>query len=282
MLMAMVILLVFLSTRTKVISAILGGIGFGLFIDELGKFITHDNNYFYQPAIALIYLILLSLFFLFRMISRKQTFSQKEYLMNALMLLEEAVLNDMDNEEKEKYQEFLTEAGDYHHLTAKLNSLTGTLTVTNPKPPGAFTKTVRSAASYYDRFLKSSLFNKVILIFFVAHFVTTLFTASLIIYLEINKTPSVPTPVPGNYLYLAWGELFSTILSAGLAIAGVIYLRFSKFTAYRLLKYSVLVTILLTTFFSFYKMQLAALFGLIINLFLLVGLNQILGRNQPE
>jgi len=36
-------------------SAILGGIGVGLFIDEIGKFITQANDYFFPPAFPLIY-----------------------------------------------------------------------------------------------------------------------------------------------------------------------------------------------------------------------------------
>ena len=36
-------------------SALLGGIGIGLFIDEIGKFITQANDYFFAPALPLIY-----------------------------------------------------------------------------------------------------------------------------------------------------------------------------------------------------------------------------------
>jgi hypothetical protein len=57
MLFAIILLLAYLNRPILQISAVLGGIGFGTFIDELGKFITQDNNYFYQPTPALIYII---------------------------------------------------------------------------------------------------------------------------------------------------------------------------------------------------------------------------------
>jgi len=41
------------------ISALLGGIGTGLFIDEVGKFITQTNDYFFAPALSLIYAFVL-------------------------------------------------------------------------------------------------------------------------------------------------------------------------------------------------------------------------------
>src|SRR6188508_1839525 len=48
MLVALVLLLGFLNQRAQWAGAILGGIGWGTFLDELGKFITRDNNYFFQ------------------------------------------------------------------------------------------------------------------------------------------------------------------------------------------------------------------------------------------
>ena len=66
MLLAMLLLFTLLGRAVQRFAAILGGIGFGTFIDELGKFITHDNNYFYQPTIGLIYLVFIAIFLILR------------------------------------------------------------------------------------------------------------------------------------------------------------------------------------------------------------------------
>jgi hypothetical protein len=63
MLLAIGLLLTFAGRPVLRAAAIVGGVGFGFFIDELGKFVTADNNYFYRPAAALIYLIFVGLFY---------------------------------------------------------------------------------------------------------------------------------------------------------------------------------------------------------------------------
>jgi len=62
MLVALILLFSFWSPALRNGAAVVGGIGFGLFIDELGKFITSDNNYFFQPTIAVIYVVFILLF----------------------------------------------------------------------------------------------------------------------------------------------------------------------------------------------------------------------------
>src|SRR5581483_928923 len=92
MLFGIVLLLAYLGKWMQHFAAILAGIGFGTFIDELGKFITSDNNYFFQPTIALIYATFILLFVVFRRIEQRQQLSPTEHLANAVELLKEAVL----------------------------------------------------------------------------------------------------------------------------------------------------------------------------------------------
>ena len=57
MLVAIVLLLLFLTSTSRLVAAVVGGVGFGAFIDELGKFLTSDNNYFFKPTAALVYVV---------------------------------------------------------------------------------------------------------------------------------------------------------------------------------------------------------------------------------
>ncbi len=68
MLVALFISLGCLSHPAHEWAAVLGGIGFGAFIDELGKFITQDNNYFFQPTIAIIYVTFILIYLATRII----------------------------------------------------------------------------------------------------------------------------------------------------------------------------------------------------------------------
>src|ERR1700754_3437507 len=43
------------------IGAFLAGVGLGLFIDEGGKFLTSNNDYFFTPSIAIMYVVIVLL-----------------------------------------------------------------------------------------------------------------------------------------------------------------------------------------------------------------------------
>ncbi len=93
MLIALLLVLSYLNLSIRWLAALLAGIGFGTFIDELGKFITEDNDYFFQPTIALLYIIFILLFLLVRSIHWRRLLSEREVQVNAEL---RAAMEDVD------------------------------------------------------------------------------------------------------------------------------------------------------------------------------------------
>src|SRR3954466_13417978 len=100
MLVAIVLLVSFISPVVRRVGAILGGIGLGFFIDELGKFVTSDNNYFYKPTAAIIYIFFIVFYVITRALQSRRSRSQQEYLVNAIELAKDAAIGEMDEDER--------------------------------------------------------------------------------------------------------------------------------------------------------------------------------------
>ena len=83
------------------IAAIFGGIGIGLFIDEIGKFITTQNDYFYPAAAPLIYATFLLSVLIYLRVRRRVEPDPRTQLLTALQLVEEAVDGDLQDHERD-------------------------------------------------------------------------------------------------------------------------------------------------------------------------------------
>jgi len=81
-------------------TAVLGGIGIGLFIDEVGKLITSQNNYFYPAAAPIIYATFLLAAFVWVRARRRVDADPRSQLLTALQLLEESVEGDLQEDER--------------------------------------------------------------------------------------------------------------------------------------------------------------------------------------
>jgi len=73
LLMFLALILIFLFPPSLILKhcAVIGGLGWGVFIDEIGKYITRDNNYWYQPAIIYIYISFVLLYLLYRFLQTR-------------------------------------------------------------------------------------------------------------------------------------------------------------------------------------------------------------------
>lgn len=107
MLAALVLLLSSLNRSARVVSAVMGGIGFGFFIDEVGKFVTSDNNYFFRPAISIIYITFILLYLATRALASDLHASPRTYLANALELAMEGALRPVPEAEWKRGRELL-------------------------------------------------------------------------------------------------------------------------------------------------------------------------------
>jgi hypothetical protein len=96
---SLIAVLSLLSPATKSLAAVFGGIGFGLFIDEVGKFVTKDVNYFYKPAIAIIYVCFLVLFGIVRWLARRN-FRDDESVLIGLEALQRAAVGSLSAERR--------------------------------------------------------------------------------------------------------------------------------------------------------------------------------------
>jgi hypothetical protein len=108
------------------LSAILAGIGVGLFIDEVGKFITQSNDYFYPAAAPIIYAFFLLVVWLYLHVRRPPSLSIREELYLALGEMGEVLDHDLESEERKNLERRLervaqhAEHEDYRHLARRL------------------------------------------------------------------------------------------------------------------------------------------------------------------
>ena len=97
---ALMVLLMFANSWIYPLGAILGGAGMGLFMDEVGKFITQSNDYFYPWAAPIIYTFFLLTVMVYLRFSRQQKSDSRTEMYHALNLLTEVLEHDLDQHEQ--------------------------------------------------------------------------------------------------------------------------------------------------------------------------------------
>jgi len=99
---ASLIPLLYANRWVYVVSAVFGGVGIGLFIDEVGKFITQSNDYFYPPAAPIIYAFFLITVLIYSRIRRPRNRDVRSELYSILDGLEEVLDHDLTDAEQKR------------------------------------------------------------------------------------------------------------------------------------------------------------------------------------
>lgn len=260
MMAAVVMLLVSVSRLSAELAAVLGGAGFGVFIDELGKVISRDNDYFFRPTVALIYVIFIVLVLVFRRLARTTAHSP------AANLAKEAVIRDFDAEDKRHALALLARCDPGDPLVV---ALTAALERIEPAPPTAphwVVQLRRWGDRSYRRLVRRVWFGRLVVAAFVAASLVT-FVQAIRRLVELAETPDASLDsATRNTLQLARaGSLVASLTVGVLVVVGIAVLRRSRLDAYRWFLRATLVSIFLSQVFAFYLAQLEALIGLAVS-----------------
>ena len=107
--------------------AILSGVGVGLFIDEVGKFITQSNDYFFPAAAPIIYAVFLMTVLLYLRVRNQPEADIRGELYTVMEILQEVLDHDLESEEHSELNRRLeriiskTENPGYKRLAMELN-----------------------------------------------------------------------------------------------------------------------------------------------------------------
>ncbi len=280
---SVLLLLIFHGQRTRQWGALIAGFGFGQFIDEIGKFITKDSNYFYQPVPVIIYLTFISLFFFYRSLDKYVPDDEKEMVFDMLERLEDfadtrfthhqTVIVDLLAKMQEKNMR------NYAWILGGVREMLRSMPQKTVPTSSYFVSSLQTSWAALDLFLAK---RKPVFFLLVAIFIVyvgfSFWTMSTFLYRVVQNTfdpmqHGISSRVDW-YIYVA--ELVSGLVSSLMMCRGLWLLaRRSKHRALILFKNGLAMNILVTHVFAFYIEQFSAvvsltamiiLFGLVDNI----------------
>jgi hypothetical protein len=215
--------------------AFIGGIGFGLFIDEIGKFLTDDNDYFYEPAPALMYVTLVVLVLGTDWLSRRVPRAPSEYLAGAADHAVAGLVGGLTLRSRREADRLLELGRDAPHA-AELRALLDAIGHDESQVPDPIGAVARRLEALALRVARGSWATAVTVVLVVA----ALGGASAVVVASWDDAAVAGTT------WLVVGATGSALVAGVLALGGLWRLASDRLGAFQLLRGAVLVTLLLT------------------------------------
>ena len=274
MVIALAILLSLLGRRARWPAALIGGIGFGFFIDELGKFITADNNYFFKPAAGLIYLVFITLFLISRAYQRHRGLNEAERVRNAIELIGEAAIGPLREGSRRRALSLLASVPASNQLRAPLLGLLEGLDATPDPDPPWFARAAAAVARRYESWAGRRWFHGAVVAVFLFWAGTEIITIAALVLGSGGDSIA-------HLSFVNVASLCSTAVSTAFVVVGLGRLaRGEALAAYAWLARALLVSIFVTRVFSFVESQFGAVLGLGIDVLLLISVQLIAAQER--
>lgn len=271
MLAATLILLAAVNRAARSFAALIAGIGFGLAWDELGKFITKDNNYFFHATPGLIYLTFVILYLVVRYAAQRRL-SQDDYMANVIDLLKDAAIKDLDEREYRHAKDLFARVSKDNILYEPTKQMLEQVKPNPERQPTFFDKVINEIKKPIVWLSHKPFFARLIIVVAIIYGITAV-AAGIYFYTgaTLPDTHHVSTFLEGDESDLIGGT--SALVSAFFAGLGAFnYLKSKIQKAYKYFEQGLLVNIFIGQIVLFFKSQEIALTWLAITLFLLVNL----------
>lgn len=254
-------------------SAILAGVGFGTFIDELGKFITGDNNYFFQPTIGLIYIIFIGIFLLIRVLRQNRRLTPHESLANILNRLVGVIDGRIDAESRRRVNELLSDTDDSDALVETIRAYTEGLLPSEGSDMRFYFRLRDRLVREYSRVALNRFFaiGLTALLVLISVLQTIGAVALLVVALAFDTVTEEAT-------FVSQAQFVSSTVAALMILYGAWRLRRSRVEGYRWYLRAVLLNIFITYVFAFFESELAAVTGLSFNILFYLALRFLIER----
>lgn len=90
----------FHGVAVRVACVLLGGVGFGLFLDEVGKFVTRNNDYFYGPSAEIMFLLVVVLVLAGQVVRDVKPLSVTEKVAAAAAIATDGIAHGLSSERR--------------------------------------------------------------------------------------------------------------------------------------------------------------------------------------
>jgi hypothetical protein len=279
LLVAVVMLLGFLDRHTQRLAAVIGGIGWGAFIDELGKFITRDHNYFFAPTVALIYVSFVALYLTFHAISRMQALRDDEYEANAMRVIADGLVHGLTVDHRARVRAYLAHTRVADPIAHAIAELLHTVDAAPAPPPSRCQRVQAWLQPRYAQVVRHHSFRIALELFFAGHVVLGVTNALTFAWSALVGGDGARDMRAGDS-FVDLGRLGCSAVAALFVIVGIVRLRNARLQAYQHFRTAVLISILLTEFFVFLQVQFSALPGFALNLAILLVLGQLIEQER--
>jgi hypothetical protein len=269
--LAIVTMQIFPGSLVRLRAAVIGGIGFGLFIDEVGKFLTKDVNYFFKPAIAIMYAVFVLAYLGVRELLQRRPLDDRRRLALAASALSDLALGQLDGKHRDYALRLLDGVDDTSALRTAADSVRSALQAQQPDHRNleSVLAAVRDRiASALDGRLTGGAADLTVLL------------AAVLMGLDLagSAIASVTHPGKATALPTALDTWLPTALSVLLLVLGVVlFLRDDERAGVQWLQRAVLVQLLVVQLVLFNRTQWLGLLGFVLDIAVL-GLLQLIWR----